>query len=79
MRPRASQTWLDARAAARAMRVSVPTATRWLAAWLALGVAGVERVPSRGRYGYALRCTRAVVRRWARCALPSPQPSLRAA
>jgi len=59
--------------------VSERTAKRWLAAWYALGVEGIERVPARGRNGFAYRITRQAVRRWARCALPSPQPSLRAA
>jgi hypothetical protein len=52
--------------------VTARTVRRWLAAWCAAGVAGITRVPSRGRYGVRYTIAPSVLRRYLRGELPSP-------
>lgn len=55
------------------MRVPEATVRRWLRHWHALGVAGIHRVPSRGRYGCRYVAALDLVERWRRCELPAPR------
>ena len=59
---------------ARAIGKPYSTVARWLERWLYLRVAGIEKVPSRGRGG-AWSIHEDVVERWLNCDLPSPYSS----
>jgi hypothetical protein len=64
---------MNARELAVALRTSERTVRRWLAAWLALGVEGVELVPAANSRGAEYRVARSLVARWKRGLLPAPR------
>lgn len=64
---------LSAHGFALASGLPYSTAARMLAAWFALGVPGVERVPSRARGGLAYRVAPDLPARWLACELPAPR------
>jgi hypothetical protein len=56
--------------AAEAMGIHARRLRRWLASWLAQGVAGIRKVPHPGGYAYAIAAD--IPERWLACELPSP-------
>lgn len=58
---------------AAAMKVSERTARTWLANWLALGVAGIRKVPARGSRGFRYLVEPGFVEEWRECRLPAPR------
>jgi len=72
LRPQADNTdEISLDVAAAEFGKSKRTAMNWLAAWHAMGVPGIRKIPAPG--GFAWRISRAAIAAWQACDLPDPR------